>query len=249
MSESVAKRAVRAYRRGGLEQLLTRGFEHSERVGASVPVVRQFARDLTLKKLRTRQANENSPADVIETVGSFEQPPVFTGVWPFYSFRAKQVGKNLLQFYQYISEIQPSVVVEIGSARGGSLYFWTRVLDADTVVSVDIDHRGREEIFRQFDQDTDVATVSGNSHSSETVAEVRNVVTSSPEFIFIDGSHAYEDVWMDFKTYLEIADDRALFGFDDIEAWEGSQRFWNEVHDEYDTDVLVDTGVGLMRVY
>jgi hypothetical protein len=50
------------------------------------------------------------------------------------------------------------------------------------------------------------------------------------DFIFIDGSHAYEDVKLDYELFAPFVKTGGLIAFHDVvESWPGPLRLWNEI--------------------
>lgn len=190
---------------------------------------------------------ETSLEDVIETVGTFDRSAEFHGVGPYWSFKAQQRVSELKGMAQIAKEMEPDCVVEVGSARGGTFYVWCRYLPADRFISVDLTHRGRGSIFREF-SDNRVELIQGNSYSHSTLKEVNEACEGhTPDFVYIDGSHEYDDVKRDFEAYSRLMDGEGIVGFHDIgDDWSGVSRLWQEIQDEYETNTATDeatTGV------
>ena len=73
------------------------------------------------------------------TKARFAVPFVFQGRGWFRSIRPKQSPREIEQAYETICRLRPSRVLELGTARGGSLYLWAQAATDDaTLVSVDL---------------------------------------------------------------------------------------------------------------
>jgi cephalosporin hydroxylase len=112
--------------------------------------------------------------------------------------------KNPLDAWIYqeiIYEVGPEVIVEIGSANGGSTLYFAHLLylmGNGTVVSVDIDrsnfHVGHERII----------LVTGDSSSPETIAKVTELCRGKTVLIVHDGDHRYEAVLRELRFYSPL---------------------------------------------
>ncbi|MHB8628328.1 MAG: CmcI family methyltransferase [Aggregatilineales bacterium] len=109
--------------------------------------------------------------------------------------------KNPLDAWIYqeiIYEVKPDVIVEIGSAYGGSALFLAHMLDligTGIVISVDI----TRELFNvKHDR---IVLVTGDSSSAEVVAQVADLCRDKRVLVIHDGSHVKEDVLKDLQHY------------------------------------------------
>jgi cephalosporin hydroxylase len=104
-------------------------------------------------------------------------------------------------FQEIIFEVQPEVIVEIGSATGGTTLFLANMLDllgAGSVVSVDIDHS-------QFEVSHDrILTVTGNSSEPAVVAQVAALCEGKSVLVIHDGDHNKPQVLKDISAYAPL---------------------------------------------
>jgi len=191
----------------------------------------------------------------------------FVGFGRFASIRAIQIREELLTLVEKVDEIDPDCVVEIGSYQGGTLYMWSRLLDAERIVSIDLPedelhHTGyNPRLFQAFSHTAEMRFVRGFSQNDETKEVVEDMLESEPiDFLFIDGDHSYEGVKADFEQYEPLVRDGGLIALHDI-AYDsdgnGVPQFWDEITTEYETEsIVVDNpddwdyplGIGLVRV-
>ncbi len=134
----------------------------------------------------------------------------------------------------------PKRVLEIGTAAGGTLYHWLRhATKGATVVTVDF-----PEPAYTLDRDlcrtwrppgVGLQMISGDSHDSRTVAEVRE--HGPYDWVFIDGDHRYEQCATDVSLYwpmltqdghLLLHDIALDVGYEDGSA-AGVRRVWDEI--------------------
>jgi predicted O-methyltransferase YrrM len=166
-----------------------------------------------------------------------------------------------------LAKLRPRTVVEIGTARGGTLFLLTRVAASDaTVVSVDLPGgefgggytRRRGLLYRQFARRHQrLRLILGDSAAPSTVARVKETVGESVDFLFIDGDHRYEGVRRDFESYAPLVRPGGLIAIHDIvpgpvEAVGDVPRFWREIRGP-DSEEIVERwdqggyGIGLLR--
>lgn len=109
--------------------------------------------------------------------------------------------KNPLDAWVYqeiLHEVQPDVVVEIGSNEGGSTLFLAHLLEIigkGLVVSVDID---RSRFQASHDR---IVTVTGDSSAEATIRQVADLCEGKRGLVIHDSNHNKEPVLRDLRTY------------------------------------------------
>ncbi|MFL5913843.1 MAG: CmcI family methyltransferase [Gaiellaceae bacterium] len=110
--------------------------------------------------------------------------------------------KNPLDAWVYqeiLFEVRPEVVVELGSAFGGSTLFLCHMLDLvgldAQVVSVDVAH---SELAAEHPR---IAKVSGNTRDPAVVARVRELCEGKRVLVIHDADHAADVVIEDLRDY------------------------------------------------
>lgn len=112
--------------------------------------------------------------------------------------------KNPLDAWIYqevLYEVQPDVLVELGSSEGGSTLYFAHLMDVlekGTVVSVDIDR----SVFKV--SHPRVVTVTGNSSAPETVEAVKRLCEGKRVMIIHDADHHKEQVLNDLEAYAPL---------------------------------------------
>lgn len=116
---------------------------------------------------------------------------------------------------------QPQRVLELGTWQGGTLYHWLQNAQPNAVVvSVDTyEFDPREDNRDQYPKWTPdgvtLHTVVGRTDNPEVIREVRDL--GPYEFVFIDASHAYDDVYHDWLVYgLGMTTKDSVVAFHDI---------------------------------
>lgn len=160
-----------------------------------------------------------------------------------------QVRSEFIQLAALIKKRKPRVVVEIGTANGGTLFAWCALSDPKaTIVSIDLPggiHGGgyaywRTAIYKQFAQPGQkLYLIRADSHRPDTVENLRKLLpTEGIDFLFIDGDHTYEGVKSDFEMYSPLVSRGGLIAFHDIcqhptEMDCHVDRLWMELRSKY----------------
>jgi len=218
-----------------------------------------------LNQLRSLEGKLVSPQ------ARFAVPFVYKGKGFFKSIEPRQNPVEIEKLYHAVREIAPMRVLEIGTARGGTLYLWTQVAANDaTIVSVDLpggEFGGaypdcRIPFYQAFAmQSQDLHLLRKDSHKPQTIEDVCDLFDHHPiDFAFIDGDHTYEGAKADFRNYGSLVRPGGIIAFHDILPRPDLpeiqvDRFWSEVREKYDTRELIGPegsgrkiGIGLIRV-
>jgi predicted O-methyltransferase YrrM len=150
----------------------------------------------------------------------------------------------------------PAVVVEIGTADGGTFYAWCRAARADaTVVSIDLPggRFGGAEGFAEpatlgeHGRDRqELHFIRADSHQLETLDQLRAVLSGRAiDFLFIDGDHTYDGVRRDFEMYAPLVRRGCPIAFHDVlpHAQQPDcevDRFWSEIKSRYRSIEFID---------
>lgn len=204
--------------------------------------------------------------------GRFAVPFVYQGRGLFKSIEPRQNMAEIECLYEEVCKLAPKRILEIGTAKGGTLYLWCQAATPNaTIVSVDLPggeyggayHPARIPFYQSFAREGQhLHLVRADSHRPDTVEKVKNLFgRKSVDFIFIDGDHTYEGVKADFHQYSPLVRPGGLIGFHDILprtdiADIKVDQFWREIRDRYDTEEFIGTektgrkviGIGLLRV-
>ena len=169
----------------------------------------------------------------------------------------------------------PHVVLEIGTARGGTLFLLSqvahekallisigrtlivarrRLVDAPRTDAVGASYRSLGRSRQQ------VSYVAGDSHRDETVlSRVHHLLGGREvDLLFIDGDHSFAGVAADFEMYSPLVRRGGLVAFHDIvpgtpEDVGGVPEFWQQVHTDHAIEFVEDWrqggyGIGVLRM-
>jgi cephalosporin hydroxylase len=121
----------------------------------------------------------------------------------------KQWGTDLVVFQQMLWEQRPSVVVETGTAAGGSALFFASILEllgSGRVVSVDITQSEEMKCtVASRPGGGRVDFVAGDSKAPETLTRVRELVGGDRNvLVLLDSNHGYAHVKAELEAYAEF---------------------------------------------
>ncbi len=169
---------------------------------------------------------------------------------------------------QKISELSPlisllrkrrlRVIVEIGTAKGGTFYAWCRVAQPDaTLISIDLPggpfgggYSIKEMIkFRKYGKRYQkLHFLRKDSQKKETRDQVLRLLKGRKiDFLFIDGDHRYSGVKRDWELYSPFVKNSGLIVFHDILFHPKFRackvdRLWNEIKKKRKYMELLDKG-------
>jgi len=156
-----------------------------------------------------------------------------------------QVRSEITALLDIVRDLKPCVVLEIGTAKGGTLFLLTRVVpDGARLVSVDLPGGllggGYPESMLKLMSafavgNQEIRFIRSDSHAGETRKMVEEACGHRPvDFLFIDGDHSYEGVKKDYEMYSSLVRNGGIIAFHDIcpgtpENVGGVPEFWVEI--------------------
>ena len=104
-------------------------------------------------------------------------------------------------YQEILHDVRPQLIVEIGSAHGGSTLYLAHLLDLigdGEIVSVDVDH-SRFEVRHPR-----ISTVTGNSSAPDVVDRVRERAGGKRVLVIHDADHRKRQVLLDLEAYAPL---------------------------------------------
>jgi len=159
--------------------------------------------------------------------------------------RPLQVRNEISELLRILDEMKPKVVIEVGTAGGGTLFLFCHIATEDaTIISIDFPDRRfgggyprwKIPLYKAFSlPEQKLYLLRADSHSQETLGKIKNILDGRKvDFVFIDGDHTYEGVKRDFEMYSPLLSSSGLLAFHDIvvhpeEVGCEVSKFWGEV--------------------
>jgi predicted O-methyltransferase YrrM len=201
----------------------------------------------------------------VELVERFNYAGITVAPW--------QVAAEIAGLMRILEAEPPARVLEIGTARGGTLFLLTRVAAPDALlISLDLRRgqfgggypRWRTPLYRSFARGAQrVKLVRGDSHSTESRQRIRRLLDGKAlDLLFVDGDHTYEGVKQDVADYAPLVRPGGIVALHDIVPGGpgkhgdpgGVPTFWRELKAAHpDATELVEDwewgscGIGLIR--
>lgn len=164
---------------------------------------------------------------------------------PWINIRPAQVKDEIYKLLKILAKRDLKYILEIGTAKGGTLFLFSRVSNPNAVI-ISIDLPGgpfgggypkyRTILYKSFAaRNQRIILIRKNSHSIFTFKAVKNILAGQKlDFLFIDGDHTYEGVKRDFEIYSRLVNNDGIIAFHDIvpgpaTSVGGVPQFWSEI--------------------
>lgn len=265
---TLLRRGFDICRSEGLNSLLRKGTRYGLNralVSAStIQVVDDLCYSKSVERLYQRMEAESCLDDVLDTAFDYR------GYGRYRSIKPLQIREEFGELVEAVAEREPTTIMEIGTANGGTFYTWCRHLDsASTILSLDLPggdfgggySRKQTQFFDEFATDKELIFIRDDSHDERTARKVGQAIPKGGvDFLLIDGDHRYQGVKQDYEMYSPLVSDGGLIAFHDIvsgpnEYVGGVPKFWRELRTEFDVDEIIADednqngyGVGLLHL-
>ena len=133
-----------------------------------------------------------------------------------------QIQEEFDELLKYVKD--KKLILEIGTALGGSLFWMMKAAPEAEFVSIDLPkgkYGGKlgqpniEDMQSWCEPGQKLHIIRADSHAQETIEEVKKILNGRKfDFVFIDGDHSYEGVKKDYENYKELCS--GLIAFHDI---------------------------------
>jgi len=117
-----------------------------------------------------------------------------------------QYPQDIVAMQELIWKLKPDLIIETGIARGGSLIFYSSMLELlgkGEVLGIDIDIREHNrKAIESHPMFKRISLIEGSSTSDETIGKVKNaIVGKNVIMVLLDSNHTYEHVIKELDLY------------------------------------------------
>jgi len=173
-----------------------------------------------------------------------------------------QHNHELLWTFQKLFDLQPQIILEIGSRNGGTLSLWSHSLDkGGTVISIDKLHprhpgtmlKLRHTITLLKNLGLTAELIEDDSHCEQTKVKLCQLLENRKlDFVFVNGDHSYIGVKKDWEMYNSLVRSGGIFALHDIRSRHKSiqvPKLWEELQDKYNCEVkIIRYGIGIVHI-
>jgi predicted O-methyltransferase YrrM len=219
------------------------------------------------RKLRRQALEANNDIEkLVNTVLTFTYRENIVGKPILLQIKPLQVKSEIMALCEIVKKADPKVIVEIGTACGGTLFLYSNIIKAKRIVSIDLPGGKfgggyaywRVPLYKSFAGKNTIQLLRGDSHSQETVSKLQEALKGDKiDFLFIDGDHTYEGVKRDFEIYSPLVKKGGLVVFHDVAHHDPASgcfvdQFWNEIKQKYPHKDIIENkdqgwaGIGVL---
>jgi len=149
--------------------------------------------------------------------------------------RPRAMQSYVLMMYEFVLELKPKNILEIGTQRGQSTKTMLMALNINgSGKLVSIDHKDRSGILNDSHEDLKkyCQFITSDSHVPEALQAAKDAINDGEKYdmMFIDGDHKMPGVKQDFDEYSELVKPGGLIMLHDItNANEDVHELWDEI--------------------
>lgn len=174
-----------------------------------IPLNRYYA----FRRLKQYHAKPCSLEETIDWAMNF-------GRYGYFTIKTLQKRSEILALAKVVADLQPRNILEIGTARGGTLLVWASLAKA-RVISCDLVHfpcqKPLLEALPPPGSNCQIKLLTGDSHTPEMKQRVIDELNGEKvDFLFIDGDHREDGVTADYLNYKDLVRPGGLIAFHDI---------------------------------
>jgi cephalosporin hydroxylase len=120
-----------------------------------------------------------------------------------------QLPEDILMMQELIYKVRPDVIVETGTAHGGTAVFYASMLELigrGHVISIDVEIRRHNRLAIQaHPMSKRISLIEGSSVDGDVVARVREL-TRSPQVVLValDSNHSYAHTRQELESYAPM---------------------------------------------
>lgn len=229
----------------------------------------RIALSISKNKLKKYFKNNNDIEFIINATKSY------VGHGYYNRISMSQKFTEIKNLANVVKSINPKVIVEIGTRKGGTLFTWCRYTNASKIISIDLPngiHGGgypeqKQKLYKAFLMDQpqkSVHLLQDDSHNQSTFNKLKDLLGNETiDFLFIDGDHRYNGVKSDFEMYSPLVRKGGIVAFHDIIPNTSTHEdastievpiFWKEIKERYKHEEFIESniqsnmGIGMLYV-
>ena len=179
-----------------------------------------------------------------------------------WSINQKHYEISLL--YQFLLGKKVKNVLEIGTQGGGTALLWAKLVQVRQGHVYCVDQAFQPQMaYSETEFKDRITEIKGDSHNSETIWKVREVIASNGgfiDFLFLDGDHTRAGIKADFEDYSPLVKPGGFIAFHDILDTEHQRKlncqvcdFWNSIKGKFNHFEIIDPndknwmGIGVLE--
>jgi predicted O-methyltransferase YrrM len=241
--EKLIQKSKKAFKEGGLGLFLKRLFAF---ISIKIKWITAWAlRPLIIGEIEKFHAKNG------EDVWNFTQSSMFG-----FLIRPMQVKSEFLGLLNILQEKKPEIILEIGTANGGTLFGFSKLAPDDAIIiSIDLPEgpfgggypKSKVPLYSSFKKKNQkMFLLREDSHADKTLGKIKDILNGKKvDFLFIDGDHTYDGVKKDFELYGPLVKSGGIVAFHDVAVHPENigcfvNLFWDEIKKDYKYKELIE---------
>jgi cephalosporin hydroxylase len=169
-----------------------------------------------------------------------------------YGWWMQQNGFEFWSLIEKFQEIEPKVIVEVGSAHGGTLLFFDQLVGEDGLtIGLTWPQDTAFTCLRMCPDHQRKGTIKGfecNTHLKTTLTLLKKALGKRKiDCLFLDGDHSYEGCKQDYEMYSPLVRTGGIIGFHDVAIEPGIAKLFDEMPEPKELLPVFYQGIGIMR--
>lgn len=120
-----------------------------------------------------------------------------------------QLPEDLIRIQEIIFEVKPDIIIETGVAHGGSLVFYSSILNAigkGKVIGIDIEIRPHNrKAIEAHDLSKYITLIEGSSTDKNVIDAVKKNITNEDKvLVILDSNHLKDHVYTELNLYSQF---------------------------------------------
>ncbi|HRY62453.1 MAG TPA: class I SAM-dependent methyltransferase [Candidatus Paceibacterota bacterium] len=175
-----------------------------------------------------------------------------------------QTPAEIINNLKIVRQLDPKVILEIGSATGGFFYMLSAALSNKKRTFISIDpwtegtkyerqyHIYDETInnLKKFYPNNQYFRIRRRSEDVRATEELKIMLKDQKiDFLFIDGAHTYQSVMNDWLNYSQFLNEKSVVAFHDIVEYGEVNQAWKEIssqNNNYTHQEFKEEGIPLL---